>query len=171
MRTKSVRNFQLVLSWSSLYPEANSRKVKSPLGTVTGICTSCGGCNERMCPWKCIINIVRKGYTIVKGWIYNGSLKRWNVGYTTLWKITNEGGSINRTFTIRKFFRIRQRIDSEMVGEYVLSFVRARLDFPGFSALLHPDIMSKRSTRDTDTGDAMKRDVSSTIHSQSIEIK
>ena len=36
--TKSVWNFQLVLSWSSLYLEATSRKVKLPLGTVN--CTN-----------------------------------------------------------------------------------------------------------------------------------
>ena len=38
LRTKSVRNFQLILFGLSLYPEATSRKVTSPLGTV--ICTS-----------------------------------------------------------------------------------------------------------------------------------
>ena len=34
LRTKSVRNFQLILSGLSLYPEATSRKVTSPFGTV-----------------------------------------------------------------------------------------------------------------------------------------
>ena len=37
VRTNSVRNFQLVLSWWVLYQEATSRKVTSPLGTL--ICT------------------------------------------------------------------------------------------------------------------------------------
>ena len=41
MSTKSVRSFQLDLSWLSLYPEATSRKVTLPLGTV--ICTSFAG--------------------------------------------------------------------------------------------------------------------------------
>ena len=34
IHTKSVWNFQLVLSWLSMYWETTSQKVKSPLGTV-----------------------------------------------------------------------------------------------------------------------------------------